>query len=122
MSTVRPPIDLSPDDRAALTMMLRHSFPDAEIDEAMLEAVALAGFLDESSGVRLDWDRYRGPLETHAAALELSRGNGSSLRLRTRASEQQQQQRSRVIIRSTPRTIVSVRTTTRSRATSGWCG
>jgi hypothetical protein len=119
MSTVRPPIDLSPDDRAALTMMLRHSFPDAEIDEAMLEAVALAGFLDESSGVRLDWDRYRGPLETHAAALELSRGHGSSLRLRTRASEQQQQ---RVIIRSTPRTIVSVRTTTRSRATSGWCG
>ena len=92
MSTVRPPIDLSPDDRAALTMMLRHSFPDAEIDEAMLEAVALAGFLDESSGVRLDWDRYRGPLETHAAALELSRGHGSSLRLRTRASEQQQQQ------------------------------
>lgn len=95
MSTVRPPIDLSPDDRAALTMMLRHSFPDAEIDEAMLEAVALAGFLDESSGVRLDWDRYRGPLETHAAALELSRGNGSSLRLRTRASEQQQQQQPR---------------------------
>jgi hypothetical protein len=120
MSTVRPPIDLSPDDRAALTMMLRHSFPDAEIDEAMLEAVALAGFLDESSGVRLDWDRYRGPLETHAAALELSRGNGSSLRLRTRASERSSS--SRVIIRSTPRTIVSVRTTTRSRATSGWCG
>lgn len=70
MSTVKLPIELSPDDRAALTMTPRHSFPDAEIDEAMLEAVALAGFLDESSGVRLDWDRYRGPLETHAAALE----------------------------------------------------
>lgn len=84
----KPSIDLSPGDRAALTMMLRQSFPDAEVDDEMLEAVAVAGFLDPHSGVRLQWDQYDGRLEAHAAALGLSRGpGGASLRVPSRPRE-----------------------------------
>ena len=82
MTDRKTSIDLSPGDRAALTMMLRQSFPDAEVDDEMLAAVAVAGFLDPHSGVRLQWDQYDGRIEAHAAALGLRRGSGgASLRL-----------------------------------------
>jgi len=69
-------LDLDPNDRATLAAMLRHSFPDADIDDRTLAAVALTAYLDESSGVRLDWSRYRGPIEQYAAALGLVRAPG----------------------------------------------
>lgn len=81
-------LDLTVDDRFALTTMLRQSFPDAVVDEQTLAALALTAYLDESAGVGLDWDRYRGTLDAYVERWGLARSEGSEApRLRAAAGD-----------------------------------
>lgn len=76
---VKLELDLHPDDRAALASMLRQSFPDAVVDDATLAAVALTAYLDDTSEIRLDWDRYRDALDSYVAQWGLTRSEGSEV-------------------------------------------
>ena len=70
-------LNLHPEDRAALTSMLRQSFPDAEVDDATLTALVLTAYLDDTSEISLDWGRYHEVLEAYVARWELTCGAGS---------------------------------------------
>lgn len=70
-------LDLQADDRAALTSMLRQSFPDAEVDEATLLALVLTAYLDDTSEISLNWDRYREALDAYVAQWGLRSDAGS---------------------------------------------
>jgi hypothetical protein len=76
---VKLELDLHPDDRAALASMVKQSFPDAVVDDHTLAAVALTAYLDETSEIRLDWDRYRDALDSYVAQWGLSRSDGSEV-------------------------------------------
>lgn len=70
-------LDLQADDREALTSMLRRSFPDAEVDDATLGALVLTAYLDDTSEIRIDWDRYRAALDAHVTRFGLRCDAGS---------------------------------------------
>ncbi len=74
---VKLELDLQADDREALTAMLRQSFPDAVVDEATLTALVLTAYLDDTSEIRLDWDRYRDALDAYVARCGLRSDPGS---------------------------------------------
>lgn len=78
---VKLELDLHPDDRAALTSMLKVSFPDAIVDEHTLAAIAMTAYLDDTSDIRLDWDRYRVALDDYATRWGLTRMEGTELPL-----------------------------------------
>lgn len=81
-------LDLLPDDREALTSMLRQSFPDATVDDHLLTSIALTAYLDDTSEIRLDWDRYRDALDAMAASLGLTCSDGTEMpRLRVPPGE-----------------------------------
>ena len=81
-------LDLLPDDREALTSMLRQSFPDTAVDDHLLASIALTAYLDDTSELRLAWDRYRDALDAMAASLGLTCSDGTEMpRLRVPAGD-----------------------------------
>jgi hypothetical protein len=74
---VKLELELHPEDRVALSSMLRQSFPDAEIDEQTLLALLLTAYLDDTSEISIDWDRYRDALDGYVAQWGLVMTPGS---------------------------------------------